>query len=100
MVPLQEREIQITRPASGAHAAILTEEATRFLAKLANKFEDTRQRLLAMRRVRQQEIDAGKDAGISYQTQRRFARPSGRWPPFRATSSIGASKSPAPWTGR
>ncbi len=60
MVPLQEREIQITRPATGADAAILTEKATRFLAKLANKFEDTRQRLLAMRRVRQQEIDAGK----------------------------------------
>jgi malate synthase len=60
MVPLQEREIQITGPMSAAHSAILTEGATQFLLKLASKFEGTRQRLLAMRRVRQQEINAGK----------------------------------------
>jgi malate synthase len=55
-----EQEIQITRPVSGGHAEILTKEATRFLAKLSHKFEDTRQGLLAQRRVRQQEIDSGK----------------------------------------
>ena len=32
-VPLQEREIQITRPVSGAHSTILTEEATQFLGE-------------------------------------------------------------------
>jgi malate synthase len=60
MIPVQEQEIQMTRPVSAAQSAILTDEATRFLAKLAGMFEDTRQRCLAMRRVRQQEIDSGK----------------------------------------
>ena len=60
MAPVQEREIQIIRPMSEAQSEILTEEATRFLARLAGRFEHTRQNLLAMRRRRQQEIDAGK----------------------------------------
>jgi malate synthase len=60
MIPLQEREIHVTRPVSGAQSAILTEEATRFLAKLASEFEERRQGILAMRRGRQREIDAGK----------------------------------------
>ena len=60
MAPVQEQEIQITRPVSEAQSEILTEEAARFLARLAGRFEETRQRLLATRRLRQQEIDAGK----------------------------------------
>ena len=60
MIPVQEEEVQITRPWSGAQSEILTEEAVRFLAKLARNFEDSRQELLRKRRVRQQEIDAGK----------------------------------------
>ena len=60
MLPVQEQEIQITRPVSGTQSELLTDEATRFLARLAGKFEETRQRLLASRRLRQQEIDAGK----------------------------------------
>jgi len=59
MIPVQEAEVQITRPSSGAQSEILTEEAVRFLAKLARNFEDSRQELLRKRRVRQQEIDAG-----------------------------------------
>src|SRR6516165_1471056 len=59
MIPVQEEEVQITRPWSGAQSEILTEEAVRFLARLARNFEDSRQELLRKRRVRQQEIDAG-----------------------------------------
>jgi malate synthase len=59
-LPLQEREVQLTRPVTGVQSTILTEEATQFLANLANKFEDARQRVLALRRDRQKEIDAGK----------------------------------------
>src|SRR6516162_1425986 len=60
MIPVQEAEVQITHPSSGAQSEILTEEAVRFLARLARNFEDSRQELLRKRRVRQQEIDAGK----------------------------------------
>jgi malate synthase len=60
MVPVQEAEVQITRPVSGAQSQILTEEAIRFLAKLARNFEDSRQELLRKRHARQQEIDAGR----------------------------------------
>jgi malate synthase len=59
MVPVQE-EVQLTRPLSEAQAAILNEEAMSFLTTLARKFEGRRQELLQQRRVRQQEIDAGK----------------------------------------
>ena len=59
MVPVQQEEVQITRPVSGAHAEILTGEAARFLAKLARNFEERRQHLLEKRRTRQQAIDAG-----------------------------------------
>jgi malate synthase len=42
-----------------AEAQILVPEATAFLTLLSQKFEDRRQELLARRRVRQKEIDAG-----------------------------------------
>ncbi len=51
--------IQITKPVSGPGAEILTPDALDFLASLAAQFEDRRQELLARRRVRQTEIDAG-----------------------------------------
>src|SRR5271157_2827938 len=60
MVPVQQEEVQITRPINEAQATILTEEAAHFLTKLARKFEDVRQQLLRKRTARQQEIDAGK----------------------------------------
>jgi malate synthase len=60
MVPVQAEEIQITRPLSEVQSEILTEEAVRFLAKLARHFEDSRQEVLRKRRARQQEIDAGR----------------------------------------
>src|SRR5881398_1914589 len=39
---------------------ILTADASNFLKKLAREFEARRQELLARRRIRQQEIDAGQ----------------------------------------
>jgi malate synthase len=66
--PLKQQEIQITLSLSAAQSTILTEKATSFLAKLADKFEDTRQQLLAIRRVRQKEIDAGKMPGFLPET--------------------------------
>ena len=60
MAPVQEQEIQITRSMIATQSEILTEDAARFLARLAGRFEGTRQRLLAMRSLRQREIDAGK----------------------------------------
>jgi malate synthase len=60
MVPVQQEEVQISRPVNKAQSEILTDEAVRFLTKLARNFEDTRQELLRKRRARQQEINAGK----------------------------------------
>jgi len=59
MVPVQQEEVQVTRPLTEAQSEILTPEATRFLTKLARNFEDRRQQLIQRRRARQQEIDAG-----------------------------------------
>ncbi|MGH9521430.1 MAG: hypothetical protein ACRD3E_02730, partial [Terriglobales bacterium] len=39
---------------------VLTEQADRFLHELARRFEPRRQELLARRRARQKELDAGK----------------------------------------
>jgi malate synthase len=52
--------IEITAPVTGAHTEILTAEAMQFLASLADNFEARRQDLLARRRVRQADVDAGK----------------------------------------
>ncbi len=60
MINIQEEQIKITGPVSEAQAEILSEGATRFVAKLARTFEDPRQQLLKKRRIRQQEIDDGK----------------------------------------
>ena len=54
-----EEPIQINATLTDAHQSILSEEAQRFLAKLARAFEPRRRALLALRRTRQQEIDAG-----------------------------------------
>ncbi|HEY7338508.1 MAG TPA: malate synthase A [Bryobacteraceae bacterium] len=53
-------KLEIAAPVSGAHAEILTPEALQFLGRLATQFEDRRQELLARRKVRQTEIDAGR----------------------------------------
>ncbi len=52
--------IEIKGPVAGAHAEILTAEALRFLAALGGQFDSRRQELLARRKTRQAEIDAGK----------------------------------------
>jgi malate synthase len=60
MVPVQQEEVQMTRPVTGPQSEILTQEAVRFLTKLTRNFEDTRQELLRRRRVRQQEISGDR----------------------------------------
>jgi malate synthase len=59
-IPTQTQELQINAPVSGAQTEILSPEARNFVARLAAEFEPRRQDLLARRRVRQAEIDAGK----------------------------------------
>ncbi|HUJ49653.1 MAG TPA: hypothetical protein VLW25_05625, partial [Bryobacteraceae bacterium] len=50
---------EIRGPVQGRHAEVLTREACEFLAQLAVTFEPRRQELLARRKVRQQQLDAG-----------------------------------------
>src|SRR5271169_4340595 len=59
MFATQEKSIQITAPLTEAQQSMLTEEAIRFLCKLARAFEPRRRQLLADRRARQQEVDNG-----------------------------------------
>ena len=59
MFATQEKSIQVTSPLTEAQECILTEEAVRFLCKLARAFEPRRRQLLADRRARQEEIDNG-----------------------------------------
>ena len=59
MFASEENSIQIDAPLTGAQKTILSEEAIGFLGKLARAFEPRRRELLAARRLRQREIDAG-----------------------------------------
>jgi malate synthase len=59
MLATQEKSIQIAAPLTETQEFILNEEALRFLSKLAREFEPRRRQLLADRRKRQQQIDAG-----------------------------------------
>jgi malate synthase len=59
MFATQEKTIQIAAPLSDGQQPILSEAAISFLRTLAREFEPRRRELLAARRVRQQEIDAG-----------------------------------------
>ena len=52
--------IEIKAPLTSTQAEILTPEAMHFIYALAGEFESRRQELLARRKVRQAEIDAGK----------------------------------------
>ncbi len=52
--------VEIFAPVPDDYAEILTPDALDFLARLARRFESTRQELLQRRALRQQEIDAGK----------------------------------------
>ncbi|MFY9559811.1 MAG: malate synthase A [Terriglobales bacterium] len=49
-----------TLPRNEVESRILMPEAQAFLSKLARKFESRRQELMARRRIRQQQIDAGQ----------------------------------------
>jgi malate synthase len=55
----RELDLQINAPVSPAYAEILTPEARRFVASLANEFDSRRLDLLARRQQRQSELDAG-----------------------------------------
>jgi malate synthase len=59
MFATEENSIRIGAPLTGAQQSILSPEAVRFLGKLARAFEPRRRELLAARRLRQREIDAG-----------------------------------------
>jgi malate synthase len=52
--------LEVRGPISEDHRAILSDDACLFLARLAEKFEERRQALLAARSARQQEIRDGK----------------------------------------
>ena len=54
-----DRMTTATIPFAEVETQILTPEAREFLSQLARKFEERRQDLLARRRIRQQELDAG-----------------------------------------
>ena len=58
MFATQEQQIQLSTTKSDR--CILTEEAVRFVTRLARTFEPRRQQLLEARRERQREIDGGK----------------------------------------
>ena len=52
--------VEVRGPVTGAYREILTPEALKFVATLAREFNGRREELLQRRKVRQQEIDAGK----------------------------------------
>jgi malate synthase len=52
--------VTVTAPLSPAQSEILSADALKFVGQLASEFEVRRQDLLARRRVRQAEIDAGR----------------------------------------
>src|SRR5437764_14727335 len=59
-MPATDPGIRLLTPPPPAAADILSPAALGFLAALARRFEPERQRLLARRRERQQELDAGR----------------------------------------
>jgi len=61
--------IEILAPVTPEFAQILTPEAVAFVAKLHRSFEARRQELLARRRTRQAELDAGKLPDFLPETQ-------------------------------
>ena len=52
--------VEVRGPVTGAYREILTPEALKFVATLAREFNGRREELLQRRKVRQQELDAGK----------------------------------------
>ncbi len=57
---LKHPGVEILGPVPDPYAEILTADAVGFLAKLARRFEPTREELLRLRALRQQEIDDGR----------------------------------------
>ena len=79
---------------------VLTPEAIRFLTRLSREFEPRRQELLARRRLRQKQIDAGELPDFLPETAAHPRKTNGRSRPSRTTSSTAAWRSPAPSTAR
>ena len=59
-VALSQEGVEVGGAVTEAYLEILTQEALRFLAELARKFEDRRRELLEHRAVRQREISEGR----------------------------------------
>src|SRR5438034_4030536 len=59
-MPASDPGVRVLAPPPADCADILSPAALAFLAALARRFEPERQRLLARRRERQQELDAGR----------------------------------------
>ncbi len=66
---MPDKRIELKKPVSGEVAEILSKEALDFLAALSRAFEETRQALLADRKTRQQDINAGKFPNFLTTTQ-------------------------------
>ena len=67
-VEVQDPGIRILGPVTQEYAEVLTPEALQFVAELSRNFGSRRAELLAARRVRQQELDAGKAPDFLPQT--------------------------------
>jgi len=91
--------VEVFAPVSEEFATILTPAAIDFVVKLHRTFDGRRRELLSRRAEVQAELDRGwvPDFLPETKTVRQQA-----WTvaPFPATSSIVASKLPAPWTAR
>src|SRR5713101_4767443 len=59
-VALSQEGVEIRGATNEVYSEILTQEALRFLAELARRFDGRRRELLEQRAVRQQEISEGK----------------------------------------
>jgi malate synthase len=89
--------MQITAPVAPAHGEILTPEALELVARLHRRFNGRRAELLARRRARQAELDAG--ARPDFLPETAHIRPTsapatGGSPPSRPSSTTAASRSP------
>jgi malate synthase len=69
MYAMKDEPARITAPVSPAQRQILSDEAVRFITRLAREFESERRRVLADRQVRQREIDAGHNPGFLTATE-------------------------------
>ncbi|HYW47153.1 MAG TPA: malate synthase A [Bryobacteraceae bacterium] len=68
MIAAQNQPVSIVPPMTEAQEPILSPQAVRFLVRLSNLFESRRRQLLETRRVRQAEIDNGRQPDFPAET--------------------------------